>query len=816
MALNIKINKVNVAASFAAGATVATAVASGGTTPYVYSLATGSDKFAINGSTGVVTTIAAMNIDNIASFSVTATDSTSQGVTSAVIYPSLQAKNQSKFNRSNTIYKITRDIDLGNGVLGIPSGCTLDFQGGKFTNGLVVSNKTIIKGNPQDSPLFGAFWTTDGKLYGSLIDYTSDTPDSVLSYYPAYSNSSYGYGGVVPSYTSGMCMNDQYIFTFTITDKSTTGPDYKSIFCVNDHKGNLVSSGVINLGGHANDAAILGDSIILPCTENGTITKFLISDLVNGNGTIVNGTTFMTDTCYSLDVDGDFIYTIAPDYVRQYDITGTTLIKTFNINVEAGGPFKNNSDYTITNQAIVVKDGILYVNETISGPTQLGYATAMYDLATLTPITIQPVKINTLVGESEGLCKYNGSIYMSLSTEAKNRLLNMLYKLPTPKKDVVSAGHPLNNQSLLMIRDVSTIVYYVNSDYTGVSNGSQSKPFKSLDDAFAMITPTMAGCTITLTNTGKNYEGFSLVNVGVPIIIDGGNNNFISPITIQLCNRVYLRSATLKNSTIEIYKSNVELASVNISRDTLVSGSYGINSISNSTLEISGMVFTNVETCIKGGYTFIKYLNGLTLGNASTVCNISSGLILCNQLFTKAQLLALKTYPFIGGVDVQLVGESMKFSTADINEITTYYNTLSSASVPTTAKIKWNNGYVIDGTWIQKNDGNYLGAFVDSTGFQLGLDLAGGSPPPTLSGIAGRKDGFKFYNGDTKKLLINVNNTYYDAYGNKDVPQSGPTSSRPSGADVRVGFQYFDSTLGKPIFLKDGTPTWVDATGTTV
>ena len=94
MALNIIINKASVAASFAAGATVATAVASGGTAPYVYSLATGGDKFAINSSTGVVTTIAAMDITNIASFSVTATDSTTGTaltITSDVIYPPIQA-----------------------------------------------------------------------------------------------------------------------------------------------------------------------------------------------------------------------------------------------------------------------------------------------------------------------------------------------------------------------------------------------------------------------------------------------------------------------------------------------------------------------------------------------------------------------------------------------------------------------------------------------------------------------------------------------------------------------------------------------------
>lgn len=143
MALNITINKVAVAASFAVGATVATAVATGGTAPYVYSLATGSDKFAINSSTGIVTTIANMDASNIASFSVTATDSTTGTPltsTSDITYPPIQAAIQSKFNKSSVIYKITKPINLYGGVLTIPEGCTLDFQGGSFSNGIIKIN----------------------------------------------------------------------------------------------------------------------------------------------------------------------------------------------------------------------------------------------------------------------------------------------------------------------------------------------------------------------------------------------------------------------------------------------------------------------------------------------------------------------------------------------------------------------------------------------------------------------------------------------------------------------------------------------------
>lgn len=165
MALSLTINKVNVAASFAAGATVANAVASGGTAPYVYSLATGGDKFAINSSTGAVTTIANMDASNIASFSVTATDSTTGTpltITSDITYPPIQAAIQNKFNKNNVIYKITKFINLYGGVLTIPEGCTLDFQGGAIVNGNIIFNNTLLKGD--------VLFTDDISISGDILN----------------------------------------------------------------------------------------------------------------------------------------------------------------------------------------------------------------------------------------------------------------------------------------------------------------------------------------------------------------------------------------------------------------------------------------------------------------------------------------------------------------------------------------------------------------------------------------------------------------------------------------------------------------------
>ena len=145
MALSITINKVAVAASFTAGTKVADIAVSGGTSPYAYELATGGDYFQISGTE--VQVKADMNIENIQSFSVTATDSTSgtaQTGTSEEVYPNLTAAIQSRFNLAGKIYKITQDIDLGHGALTIPSGCTLDFQGGSFSTGSIVFNETSI------------------------------------------------------------------------------------------------------------------------------------------------------------------------------------------------------------------------------------------------------------------------------------------------------------------------------------------------------------------------------------------------------------------------------------------------------------------------------------------------------------------------------------------------------------------------------------------------------------------------------------------------------------------------------------------------
>lgn len=60
------------------------------------------------------------------------------------MYPRVVSKLQNKFNKPNTIYKVTKDLDLNHCVLTIPEGCTLQFDGGSISNDSLSGNFTKI------------------------------------------------------------------------------------------------------------------------------------------------------------------------------------------------------------------------------------------------------------------------------------------------------------------------------------------------------------------------------------------------------------------------------------------------------------------------------------------------------------------------------------------------------------------------------------------------------------------------------------------------------------------------------------------------
>lgn len=101
---------------------------------------------------------------------------------------------QDKFNKSNVIYKITKDINLTGGTLTIPSGCTLDFQGGTFSNGNLVLNDTVIQ-------------SRDNLAIFNTITFSGSTKSKLSPYMFGYSKSNDNYNAIYATHVAANLLN---------------------------------------------------------------------------------------------------------------------------------------------------------------------------------------------------------------------------------------------------------------------------------------------------------------------------------------------------------------------------------------------------------------------------------------------------------------------------------------------------------------------------------------------------------------------------------------------------------------------------------
>lgn len=96
------------------------------------------------------------------------------------------------FVYSDIVYKITNDIDLNGATLTLPSGCTLDFQGGSFSNGTIVGNGTKIEGNVKIECLL--LGTYKGNIDGCwFIHDTADNTDELQNFFDLLSANNIGF-----------------------------------------------------------------------------------------------------------------------------------------------------------------------------------------------------------------------------------------------------------------------------------------------------------------------------------------------------------------------------------------------------------------------------------------------------------------------------------------------------------------------------------------------------------------------------------------------------------------------------------------------
>lgn len=104
-----------------------------------------NDQYSFNTANKTILTSSNVTSNNLKAINFTARNWVSgKQVEINDMYPRVVSKLQNKFNKPNTIYKVTKDLDLNHCVLTIPEGCTLQFDGGTISNGSLSGNFTKI------------------------------------------------------------------------------------------------------------------------------------------------------------------------------------------------------------------------------------------------------------------------------------------------------------------------------------------------------------------------------------------------------------------------------------------------------------------------------------------------------------------------------------------------------------------------------------------------------------------------------------------------------------------------------------------------
>lgn len=94
---------------------------------------------------------------------------------------------------TNTIYIIQYDYDLHGETITVPENCTLQFEGGSFSNGTIIGNGTIIKDTL--SKIFGLDITIQGTFnvdfarpewFGAISDGSSDSTDAIQKAFDSF------------------------------------------------------------------------------------------------------------------------------------------------------------------------------------------------------------------------------------------------------------------------------------------------------------------------------------------------------------------------------------------------------------------------------------------------------------------------------------------------------------------------------------------------------------------------------------------------------------------------------------------------------
>ena len=139
-----------------------------------------------------------------------------------------------------------------------------------------------------------------------------------------------------------------------------------------------------------------------------------------------------------------------------------------------------------------------------------------------------------------------------------------------------------------------------------------------------------------------------------------------------------------------------------------------------------------------------------------------------------------------------------------VGEYATFY---VQSNVPHNPSTQSARGFILKDTVLYGGPSVGMGYLVDNLGNTWSISIAGSTAPT-----------YTLLSDDPKVAHLSGANNFdtVPTYGTNNKPfainDTGATTARPTGQ--AVGYQYFDTTLNKPIWYNGSN--WVDSTGTTV
>lgn len=687
----------------------------------------------------------------------------------------------SQVTEPNIKYVIKHDFDLGGETVTILEGCVLEFDGGSLSNGKCISNKTVIFDKNKGNAVFcGIFYNANKEAFGYDGNSTRILKSNIESVDTRRNDS-------VPQ---GIVVNEEYVFLFA-TDSNNT----PSVILYDRYYNYIGQANVINYNSHVNDATLMDDKILLANSSLNGIASVDVNDIINAvnNGQDLTFTSLeieenskIADIDYDSSISELAVYNSDSNYISIYD-KNLQLLRTFHSSFY--DDIAEELGYRVLRPSIIYKKGVVYqfVGTSRYGNKQVSpFLCGAIDTYSGDYYKYCYVNSTVYQYEQEGACKSPDGDYIYIVANAviAGNNATVFNKVSVDEFEI---GITKNNQTDLADEDDLEYVYVVpetNIDY--IPDGTSDKPYNRLVHALSRA----MGSTTTIRLSNGTYNIPKIVLTGTNTRIEGANvsNTIINTqkFTLQRASTCYLSAISFNISDTFLIKQNSNLSINTIEVNKTVE-------IDTSTAYFNSIKIKDIDCAFTLRYCQIYLWRNVVLKNVESLFDVVSNYSFIN---TNHILSGVKWDD--NGVTKNLYESSILLRKTN--------NSLSFNCIQET-DVSVFHRYV-----------NYLKQYANS-GNNGGIQ------------IICLNDGVNTYYGAiTKGQYLYLKGSIIRPNGMLlETKSFGETSIRPEGtgadggtldSNTDIGFSFFDTTLGKPIYVKaigdDGTVTWVDATGATV